>query len=71
MENHSRFQKIGKTVRSARLERGLSQSELALRVGMKQPDISRIEEGRKNITLSTLSRLCKELDIKKLDLEDR
>jgi DNA-binding Xre family transcriptional regulator len=35
---------------------------------MKQPDISTIEKGGKNITLETLSRLCKVLEIKKIDI---
>ncbi len=63
------FLKFGKTIKEARIEKGLSQNELALKVGMKQPDISRIEEGRKNITLETLSRLCKILEVEILSLK--
>ena len=63
------FLKFGKTIKEARIEKGLSQDELALKVGMKQPDISRIEEGRKNITLETLSRLCKILEVEILNLK--
>jgi len=63
------YLKIGKTIKETRIEKGLSQNELALRVGMKQPDISRIEEGRKNITIETLSRLCKVLEIKRIELK--
>ncbi|MBU0549493.1 MAG: helix-turn-helix transcriptional regulator [Candidatus Omnitrophica bacterium] len=54
-------------VREARVEKGLSQSELAFRIGMKQPDISMIEKGKNNITLETLTRLCKVLEIKKIE----
>lgn len=64
------FLKIGRTMREARIKRGLSQKELALSAGMKQPDVSMIEEGRKNITLGTLMRLCKILKIKKIALEN-
>jgi DNA-binding Xre family transcriptional regulator len=63
------FLKVGKTIARARLDKKLSQRELAFRVGMKQPDISKIEEGKKNITLETLIRLCKVLEIRKVDLE--
>jgi len=35
---------------------------------MKQPDISRIEEGKKNITLFTLIRLCKVPGIRKINI---
>jgi DNA-binding Xre family transcriptional regulator len=62
------FLKIGSLIRNIRIQKGLSQNELALKVGMKQPDISMIEEGKKNITLETLARLCKVLDIKRLEL---
>lgn len=61
------FSKIGRMVREARVEKGLSQSELAFRIGMKQPDISMIEKGKNNITLETLTRLCKVLEIKKIE----
>jgi DNA-binding Xre family transcriptional regulator len=59
---------IGMEIRDARVQKGLSQKQLALRIGMKQPDISRIEEGKKNITLFTLTRLCKVLGIEKIDI---
>ena len=62
------FSNIGKVVREARIQKGLSQKELSLIIGMKQPDISTIEKGGKNITLETLSRLCKVLEIKKIDI---
>jgi DNA-binding Xre family transcriptional regulator len=62
------FRSIGMEIRHARIQKGLSQKQLALRTGMKQPDISKIEEGKKNITLFTLTRLCKVLGIKKIDI---
>lgn len=62
------FLKIGRMIREARIQVGLSQKELASMVAMKQPDISMIEEGKKNITLETLLRLCRVLDINTVDL---
>lgn len=62
------FLRIGRMLREARLRKGLSQNQLALKTGMKQPDISNIEEGNKNITLGTLTSLCKVLEIKSLPL---
>jgi len=62
------FINVGRLIRSARIQKGLSQKELALRAGMKQPDISKIEEGKKNITIQTLASLCKILEIRKLEL---
>ena len=62
------FAKIGKLIRTVRVRSGLSQSELAARVRMKQPDISLIEAGGANITLETLTSLCRVLGIKKIKL---
>jgi len=62
------FRAVGMKIREARIRKGLSQKQLALRIGMKQPDISRIEEGKKNITLFTLTRLCKVLGIEKITI---
>jgi DNA-binding Xre family transcriptional regulator len=62
------FLKIGRTIRRARLQKRLSQAELASLASMKQPDLSKIEEGKKNITLETLAGLCKALGIKKLSI---
>ena len=63
------FSNIGRTIREARIRKGLSQRDLSLIIGMKQPDISIIEKGKKNITLETLSRLYKVLEIKKIDIK--
>jgi len=60
------FSIVGATIKQVRIRKKLSQSQLAFMIGAKQPDISKIEEGRKNITLDTLFRLCKALDIKEL-----
>jgi len=60
--------KIGKVIRQARISSGRSQGIIAARTGIRQPDISKIEEGKKNITLLTLARLCKVLDIKEIKL---
>ena len=62
------FIKLGKILRDRRIKLGWSQSDLARRAGMKQPDISDIELGAKNITLGTLTRLGKILGIKSFPL---
>lgn len=60
------FKKIGEVIKEKRLGRGYSQKDLAIKVGLKQPDISKIEKGKANITLETLLRLCRVLDIKSI-----
>lgn len=63
------FGKFGRLIKEARINKGLSQKQLASIIGMKQPDISNIEDGKKNITLYTLMRLCKILRIKNIDVD--
>jgi transcriptional regulator with XRE-family HTH domain len=46
----------GKVVREARKRAGLTQAELAERLGISQPTVARLESPRSNPTLSTLSR---------------
>ncbi len=62
------FRTLGRLVREARLAKGLSQHQLAFCVGMRQPDISRVEEGKQNVTLLTLMRLCKALGLTKISI---
>ena len=42
---------------------GMSQTELARRIGTRQPAISRLEKGDYNTTLSTLFRVTEELGL--------
>ncbi len=53
---------LGRLVRDRRAELGLSQTELAERCGMKQPQISRFETGGTVPTLPLLRRLARALD---------
>lgn len=53
---------IGIAIIAARLEAGLSQKELADRIGTGQANISRLESGEANPRLSTLKKLATELD---------
>lgn len=62
------FRRIGEIITNKRIENGLSQKDLADRTRLKQPDISRVEQGKANITLETLIRLCRVLDIKGISL---
>jgi predicted transcriptional regulator len=45
-----------------RIERGMSQEELARRVGTHQPSIARLESGRGTPSLSLLRRVAEALD---------
>ena len=45
---------VGKRVKAMRTQKGISQSELAHRVGISQAHMSNIENGHSNITLENL-----------------
>lgn len=51
------------TIRSIRLEAGLSQTDLARSIGTSQPHIARIERGSAEPTLDTCRRLARALGV--------
>ncbi len=59
---------IGEIIRNARKEAQMTQEELANKTGTKKSFISRIENGRSDIQLSTLYRLVEIGFGKKVDL---
>jgi UDP-N-acetylglucosamine 1-carboxyvinyltransferase len=50
-------QKIGKLIQQNRLERGLTQSEMAKALGTSQSAINRIENGGQNLSMEMLARI--------------
>ena len=56
-ENEFEAFKIGVMLQEMRKEKGLTQEQLAEKTGTKKSYISRIENGRGNIQLSTLIRI--------------
>lgn len=54
--------RLGRDVLELRRARGLTQRQLATRSGLQQAEISRVEAGRSNPTLSTLAALSHALD---------
>jgi ribosome-binding protein aMBF1 (putative translation factor) len=59
MEVPARSADIAELIRVARVEAGLSQNELAQRIGSRQPVVSRWENGEDEPRLSTLRRLLR------------
>ncbi|QQS69293.1 UDP-N-acetylglucosamine 1-carboxyvinyltransferase [Candidatus Saccharibacteria bacterium] len=55
-------ERIGDFVARVRQERGMTQTELAKRLGTSQSAINRIEKGRQNLSLETLGRLSEALN---------
>lgn len=51
-----------------RERRGLSQAELAARIGMTQPNLQRYESGNQRLTVDLMRRLADALDVSSLEL---
>jgi transcriptional regulator with XRE-family HTH domain len=55
--------RYAKLFRKQRLALGLSQEELAERIGVSQSRISRVERGEHNLQLTTIEEFAKALEI--------
>lgn len=49
---------LGKSIAAARKKRGKSQLDLCSEIGMEKPNLSAIENGKKNIASTTLRKLA-------------
>jgi len=52
---------LAESLRRLRSEGGLTQTEMAKRLGISQPTLNRLENAGQNTTLRTLSQLCRAL----------
>ena len=50
--------RLGLELRRARLDQGLSQAELARRMGVKPPYVAGLEAGKRNVTLGQLANIA-------------
>lgn len=55
---------IGFIIKEKRLERNLSQEDLAKKIGIDQSDLSKIEKGLSNPSIKMVNRIAKGLDAK-------
>lgn len=60
--------KVGKRIQQIRIEKNISQQELAARCNFEKSNMSRLEAGRANATLSTIEIVSKALDIEVVEL---
>ena len=65
-DERAAFREIAWLIIKYRMDHGLTQQELAERVGTSHSAISRIESGRHNTSLYTLFRIAHALDLKML-----
>lgn len=61
MNTVSYLHKIGKLIQEKRLAKGLTQTELAEKIGTSQSAINRIEKGNQNISIEMLARISEVL----------
>ena len=60
---------VGETIRKARQSKNLTQDELGALIGVKKAQISRLERGYNNMTLTTVSRVFRALGINSATLD--
>lgn len=60
--------KLGENIKKIRIEKDITQSEVARRLGVDRSFVSNIEKGKNNPTLSTITSLAKVLDVPTTEL---
>ncbi|MEZ4839357.1 helix-turn-helix domain-containing protein [Flavobacterium sp.] len=60
--------KVGKRIQEIRTSKGISQQILAAKCNFEKGNMSRIESGRVNITLSTMNRISTALEVELIEL---
>lgn len=60
--------KLGKNLKKIRLAKKMSQGDIAKILGVDRGYISKIENGKKNLTLQTTAKLAKALRVSAVDL---
>ena len=62
------LRRLSSNLRAIRKQRGWSQEEAGARCGMLMQTFQKIESGMKNVTFTTLARLCSGLKVDAADL---
>lgn len=68
MKDGEYFILIGKNISRIRKEQGLTIKELGFRCDIEKTNLIPIEKGRINVTIGTLLKICKALDVELKDL---
>lgn len=69
--NESLREVFAKNIKRFRTERNLTQEELSLSCGLHRSHVNTIERSEVNVTLDTIEKLAKVLDIPEKDLLER
>lgn len=68
MQEQSIQVKVGKQIQKLRELKGISQQDLAAKCNFEKSNMSRLEAGRVNPTLSTLEKIANALDVPFIEL---
>jgi len=60
--------KLGRKIRVIRIRKNMSQNELAMECDFEKASMSRIESGQSNLTIRTLFKIAKALDVEMAEL---
>lgn len=63
VDEQGKLIELGLKVRALREDRGLSQTELAYKIGKDQPSINRLEKGKVNPSIIYLLEICEGLEM--------
>lgn len=63
MRDETLQKKVGKRIQEIREYKNISQQELAAKCNFEKSNMSRLESGRVNSTLSTLNKIAKGLEV--------
>ncbi|PIT89217.1 MAG: DNA-binding protein [Candidatus Levybacteria bacterium CG10_big_fil_rev_8_21_14_0_10_36_7] len=56
-------QKFGENMKRIRLEKGMSQGDICRALDLDRAYISNVENGKQNLTISTMEKVAKALDV--------
>jgi len=60
--------KLGKRIQEIRLSKNLSEQDLAAKCNFEKSNMSRLEAGRVNSTISTLNKIAQSLEVNIVEL---
>lgn len=63
MQNEKLQKKVGKRIQELRIQQDLSQQDLAAKCNFEKSNMSRLEAGKVNCTLSTINKVATALEV--------